>query len=95
MSDEVGENFLRNITYKMKLEATFSNGKTKIIPKDKIYSFLERNEINQEVSGAKMVPKGEIRINSLLNDSLPNFFAIKYSSVGKRCLYMLEKPDSK
>ncbi len=80
MSDEVGENFFRNITYKMRLEATFSNGKTKIIPKDKIYSFLERNEINLEINGAKMVPKGEIRINSLLNDSLPNFFAIKYSS---------------
>lgn len=73
-------NIYRNGKYTMTLEATFSNGKTKIIPNDKIYSFLKRNDINMDVNGGKIVPEGEVKINSLSNESSPNFVAIKYSS---------------
>ena len=80
MADDFGENIFRNIKYAMKLEARFSNGKTKMISKNKIYSFLERNEINMEVNGAEIVPEGEIKINHLSNDSSTNFVSIEYSS---------------
>ena len=80
MTDGFGENLFRNIKYAMKLEARFSNGKTKMISKNKIYSFLEQNKINMEVNGAEIVPEGELRINSLSNDSLAKFVTIGYSS---------------
>ena len=80
MANEFGRNIFRNVKYAMQLQARFSNGKTKIISKNKIYSFLERNGINMEVNGAKIVPEGELRINSLSNDSSINFITIKYSS---------------
>lgn len=80
MTDSFGENLFRNIKYAMKLEARFSNGKTKMISKNKIYSFLERNKIKMEVNGAETLPQGEVRINHLSNDSSINFVTIKYSS---------------
>ena len=80
MTDGFGENLFRNIKYAMKLEARFSNGKTKMISKNKIYSFLEQNKINMEVNGAEIVPEGELRINSLSNDSLAKFVTVGYSS---------------
>ena len=58
-------NIYRNGKYTMTLEATFSNGKTKIIPNDKIYSFLKQNDINMDVNGGKILPEGEVKINSL------------------------------
>ena len=80
MGNVFQNNLYRNGKYSMNLEATFSNGKTKIIPKDEIYSLLKQNDINMEVNGGKIVPEGEVKINSLSNDSLSNFVAFKYSS---------------
>ena len=80
MADEFGANIFRNVKYAMQLQAHFSNGKTKMISKNKMYSFLEQNEINMEANGAEIVPEGELRINSLSNDSLAKFVTIDYSS---------------
>lgn len=70
----------RNLKYKMNLEASFSNGKTKFIPNKKIYTFLLANKINIEINGAKRVPEGSITVDNLLDDSLNNFVSIKYTS---------------
>lgn len=74
------KNLHRNLKYKMNLEASFSNGKTKFIPNNKIYTFLLAHKINMEINGAKIVPKGSIIIDNLLDDSLNNSVSFKYTS---------------
>ena len=80
MSGDFRKNLYRNGKYPLALEAGFSNGKTKMVSKNKTYSFLERNEIKMEVNGAEILPEGEIRINNLSNDASTNFVTVKYSS---------------
>tara|TARA_Y100000766_G_scaffold244525_1_gene223850 strand:+ start:1507 stop:3000 length:1494 start_codon:yes stop_codon:yes gene_type:complete len=70
----------RNEKYTMTLEATFSNGKMKIIPNDKIYTFLKLYKVQMEINGAKKVPQGSFQVNNLKENSLSNFVTVKYES---------------
>jgi hypothetical protein len=80
MANNFENNIYRNGKYTMALEATFSNGKTKIIPKDKIYTFLKVNKVNMELNGAKKVPQGSLLVNNLRKNSLSDFVTVKYGS---------------
>lgn len=76
ISDGFQNNLYRNVKYVLNLEASFSNGKTKIIPNHKIYNFLLENEINIEINGAEKIAKDSI----FVNDSTSNFVSIKCTS---------------
>jgi hypothetical protein len=74
------DNLYRNFEYKINLEATFSNGKRKIITNDKIQAFLLKYNAQFELTGGNKKPLGYIAIKTKTKDSLNNFITINYTS---------------